>query len=77
MESRIAHLAGAANARVEPREVVHTTLLQLMQRITRETGDDQAAAEWAFEELRTGRARLTGNFRGVPVEVLDPNREPP
>ena len=52
--------------------MIHTTLLELVVRGTEVTRDGNATVASVLGELRTGRARLTGNFRGVPVEELDP-----
>jgi hypothetical protein len=53
-------------------EVYRTTLLDLVVRTTEVTSDEDATVAAVFEQLRTGRARLTGSFRGTAVEAFDP-----
>ena len=57
----------------EAEHVLHTTLLDLVVRATEATSDEDAAVAFVLQQLRSGRASLTGNFRGAPIEALDPN----
>jgi hypothetical protein len=50
--------------RGETAAVVETTLLDLVQTLGELTDDDRQVVEAVIELLRTGRVRLTGNFRG-------------
>jgi hypothetical protein len=43
---------------------VDTTLLDLVQAVSQETEDEREIVATVLHLLRTGRARLTGNFRG-------------
>ncbi len=52
------------------REVLETTLLELVTRVSVTTSDENETVEMAFELLRSGRARLTGNFRNAPIETF-------
>ena len=49
---------------------VGTTLLALVQELTDAGCDEDGVVDRALALLESGRARLTGNFRNVPVEVF-------
>jgi hypothetical protein len=48
----------------EPAEPVDTTLLDLVHAVSQETEDEREVVAAVLHLLRTGRARLIGNFRG-------------
>jgi hypothetical protein len=48
----------------EGAEPVDTTLLDLVQAVSQETEDEHEVVATVLHLLRTGRARLIGNFRG-------------
>jgi hypothetical protein len=45
-------------------EPVDTTLLDLVHAVSQETDDEREVVATVLHLIRTGRARLTGNFRG-------------
>ena len=47
------------------------TLLELVQGISEVTSDDSEVVATVMYLLRSGRVRLCGNFRDVPLEALD------
>ena len=51
-------------------EVLETTLLELVTRLSATTADETETVEAAVALLRSGRARLTGNFRNVPIDTF-------
>ena len=51
-------------------EVLQTTLLELVTRLSATTSDENETVEMAIELLRSGRACLTGNFRNAPIEAF-------
>lgn len=51
-----------------PCEPIGTTLLELVQAVAEQTHDDREVVATVRHMLRSGRVRLTGNFRDVPVE---------
>jgi len=53
-----------------PGEGRGTTLLELVSAICETTEDDQEVVSTVLHLLETGRVRLCGNFRGVPVDRL-------
>ena len=48
-----------------------TTLLELVRAIGEVTNDDREIVATVLHMLRSGRARLSGNFRGAPLDALD------
>ena len=48
----------------EGSEPVDTTLLDLVQAVSQQTEDEREVVATVLHLLRTGRARLIGNFRG-------------
>jgi hypothetical protein len=48
-----------------------TTLLDLVRAIGDVTNDDREIVATVLHMLRSGRLRLSGNFRGVLSDVLD------
>jgi hypothetical protein len=50
-------------------EVVETTLLELVQTLGELTHDDREVVATVIEMLRSGRVRLTGNFRGQRIAI--------
>jgi len=57
-------------ASCRPGERRGTTLLELVSAISETTEDDQEVVSTVLHLLETGRVRLCGNFRGVPVDDL-------
>ncbi len=53
----------------EKDRVVETTLLELVQTIGELTQDDREVVATVIEMLRSGRVRLTGNFRGQRIAI--------
>jgi hypothetical protein len=53
-----------------PGEGRSATLLELVSAICETTEDDQEVVSTVLHLLETGRVRLCGNFRGVPVDRL-------
>ena len=51
-------------------EVRSLTLLELVQAIASVTDDEREIVATVAHLLRSGRVRLCGNFRGVPIEAL-------
>ncbi len=49
--------------------VVETTLLELVQTLGELTQDDREVVATVVEMLRSGRVRLTGNFRGQRIAI--------
>ena len=47
-----------------------TTLLELVRSISQVTDDEREVVATVLEMLRSGRVRLIGNFRDVPVDEL-------
>lgn len=47
-----------------------TTLLDLVRSIAEVTDDEQEIVATVMHMLRSGRVRLTGNFRDAPIEEL-------
>jgi hypothetical protein len=52
---------GKAEAQTEPRDA---TLLDLVSAVSEQTEDDGEVVDTVLDLLRSGRVRLTGNFRG-------------
>jgi hypothetical protein len=48
-----------------------TTLLDLVRAIGEVTDDDREIVATVLHLLRSGRVRLSGNFRGVPFDAFD------
>jgi hypothetical protein len=48
-----------------------TTLLDLVRVIGEVTHDDREIVATVLHMLRSGRVRLSGNFRGVPFDAFD------
>ncbi len=55
---------------VDDREPQSVTLLELVQAIGEVTEDDGEVVATVIALLRSGRVRLCGNFRGLPIEAL-------
>jgi hypothetical protein len=53
-----------------PGEGRNVTLLELVSAICETTEDDQEVVRTVLHLLETGRVRLSGNFRGAPVDAL-------
>ncbi len=53
-----------------PGEGRGATLLELVSAICETTEDDQEVVSTVLHLLETGRVRLSGNFRGTPVDRL-------
>ena len=49
----------------------HVTLLELVTAVGEIASDDEEVTETVLHLLRSGRARLCGNFKGVPIECLE------
>jgi hypothetical protein len=64
----------AAAARLRPpadaQAPRNTTLLELVYALGEVTEDDREVVATVLALLRSGRVRLCGNFRNVPVEQL-------
>ena len=48
-----------------------TTLLDLVRAVGEVTDDDREIVATVLHMLRSGRVRLSGNFRGVPFDAFD------
>ena len=48
---------------------VFSTMLELVSRLSDEIDDEGAVVELAAELVNSGRAILTGNFRGCRIEL--------
>jgi hypothetical protein len=57
-------LPQSSEALRDPAEPVDTTLLDLVQAVSQETEDEREVIATVLNLLRSGRARLIGNFRG-------------
>jgi hypothetical protein len=57
-------------ASCSPGESRNVTLLELVSAICETTEDDQEVVRTVLHLLETGRVRLSGNFRGAPVDAL-------
>jgi hypothetical protein len=51
------------------RPVENLTLLELVTRLAADRDTPDAIARSAHGLIRSGRVRLTGNFRGCPIEI--------
>ncbi len=51
-------------------DVLETTLLELVTQLSATAADENETVEMVVALLRSGRARLTGNFRNVPIETF-------
>ena len=49
----------------------HVTLLELVSAIGETTDDDDEVTETVLQLLRSGRARLCGNFKDEPIENFE------
>ncbi len=52
----------------EGTETVEVTLLELVRAVGEVTEDDREVVATVLQMLRSGRARLTGNFRDTPPD---------
>jgi hypothetical protein len=57
-------LPQTSESQATPAEPVDTTLLDLVHAVSQETEDEREVIATVLHLLRTGRARLIGNFRG-------------
>jgi hypothetical protein len=57
-------LPQTTESQTTPAEPVDTTLLDLVHAVSQETEDEREVVATVLHLLRTGRARLIGNFRG-------------
>jgi len=53
-----------------PSEVTQTTLLELVKAVSEVARDEREVVAVVVDLLEHGRARLVGNFRGLPVEIF-------
>jgi len=53
-----------------PGEGRSATLLELVSAIGETIEDDQEVVSTVLHLLETGRVRLCGNFRGLPIDLL-------
>lgn len=51
-------------------EVIETTLLRLVQRLSATVHDDEEVVRIARRLLREARVQLTGSFRDAPTEAF-------
>lgn len=49
---------------------IQTTLLELVRAISEVTHDEAELVNAVVDLIESGRAKLTGNFRDVPIEVF-------
>jgi hypothetical protein len=66
-------MGAATSARIEPaggEEPLHVTLLELVEAINDITSNDEEAVATVLYMIETGRVRLSGIFRDLPVSVL-------
>jgi hypothetical protein len=57
---------------IQPRrsQRFETTLLELVQAVSEVTRDETELVNAVLDLLESGRARLIGNFRDIPIEVF-------
>ena len=67
------HLAGTRAQRQVPGAdgTVNTTLLELVRTVGEITDDEAEIVATVIRMLRSGTVRLTGSFRGEPIDLLD------
>jgi len=53
-----------------PRQRTQTTLLELVWAVSEVTQNETELVTAVVDLLESGRARLTGNFRDIPIEVF-------
>lgn len=53
-----------------PRFRTQTTLLELVAAVSEVAENEAELVATVLELLESGRARLTGNFRDIPIEVF-------
>jgi len=65
-------MSAAATVRFETAasEPLSCTMLELVEAVSDVTSNDREVVATVQHLLRTGRIRLRGNFRGVPVSVF-------
>jgi hypothetical protein len=62
--------ATATQPRTIPGLRFETTLLELVRAVSQVTRDETELVSAVLDLLESGRARLIGNFRDIPVEVF-------
>ena len=60
----------AIQPRIESRPVIQTTLLELVRALSEVTRDETELVCAVLDLLESGRAKLTGNMRDIPVAVF-------
>lgn len=60
----------AIQTQAAPRIRTQTTLLELVAAVSEVTSNEAELVATVLDLLESGRARLTGNFRDIPVEVF-------
>ena len=55
---------------VAPSQVTETTLLELVKAVSEVARDEREIVAVVVDLLQRGRAKLVGNFRGMPIEAL-------
>jgi hypothetical protein len=60
----------AIRSQAAPRIRTQTTLLELVAAVSEVARNEAELVATVVDLLESGRARLTGNFRDIPVEVF-------
>ena len=66
-------MGAATSARIDPtitEEPLRVTLLELVEAINDVTSDDAEVVATVLQMIETGRVRLSGIFRNLPVSVF-------
>ena len=53
-----------------PSQVTETTLLELVKAVSEVARDEREIVAVVIDLLQRGRAKLVGNFRGMPIEAF-------
>jgi hypothetical protein len=53
-----------------PRQRFETTLLELVRAVSEVARDEDELVTTVLDLLESGRAKLIGNFRDIPIEVF-------
>jgi hypothetical protein len=63
-------IATQTQTRTTPRFRTQTTLLELVAAVSEVAENEAELVATVLELLESGRARLTGNFRDIPIDVF-------
>jgi len=62
--------ATAIRTRAVPRRRTETTLLELVAAVSEVARSEAELVATVLDLVESGRARLTGNFRDIPIDVF-------